>query len=262
MPEAQSEVSVSEAVNQLHALGMNEGDVLLVHTSFRAVRPIEQGPTGLIEALRLAIGPRGTLVMPSWTGDDDHPFDPVTTPPAGDLGVVADTFWTLPQVQRSSHAFAFAAKGPKAAAILSGPLPVPPHRHDSPVGRVLDYDGRILLLGVNHDANTSLHLAEVLAGVPYGLPKHITVLRAGKSTRIDYVENDHCCQRFRLADDWMRGNGLQSDGIVGHAPSKLMRSRDLIDTALAHLKRDPFVFLHPKNSGCEDCADAWTSVPK
>src|SRR5688572_10855896 len=42
---------------------------LLVHTSFRAVRPIEGGPLGLIEALRAALGSDGTLVLPSWTGN-------------------------------------------------------------------------------------------------------------------------------------------------------------------------------------------------
>ena len=51
MLETQGEVSVSEVVTQLYALGVEQGDVLLVHTSFRTVGPIERGPVGLIEAL-------------------------------------------------------------------------------------------------------------------------------------------------------------------------------------------------------------------
>ena len=259
MPEAQREISIAEIVDQLHALGVEPGDVALVHTSFRAVRPVERGPAGLIEALGRAIGVGGTLVMPSWTGDDDQPFDPTTTAP--DLGVLADTFWKLPSVQRSDHPLAFAAQGPNAAPILSGPMVLPPHRHDSAVGKVLEHDGRILLLGVNHDANTTLHLAELLAGVSYGVPKHITVLRGSQPMRLDYLENDHCARLFVLADEWMRRNGLQSEGLVGHAPSKLMRSRDLVDTALAYLEADPFVFLHRRDSDCEACARAWRTVP-
>ena len=262
MPDSQREVSIADVVNQLRALSVKEGDVLLVHTSFRAARPIERGPLGLIEALGLSVGEQGTLVMPSWTGDDDRPFDPATTRAAHDLGVVADTFWKLPSVQRSDHPLAFAARGPKAAQILSDPLVLPPHQHNSPVGRVLDHDGRILLLGVNHDASTTLHLAEHLAEIPYGIPKHITVRRDGKPTRVDYRENDHCCQLFRLADVWLKQLGLLSEGIVGHAPSKLMRSRDLIDTALARLKRNPFAFIHPRDTDCEECADAWKSIPE
>jgi aminoglycoside N3'-acetyltransferase len=68
---------------------VRDGGVLLVHTSSRAVRPVEGGPAGLIDALRDALGPTGTLVMPAWTGDDDHPLDPAATPASPDLGVVA-----------------------------------------------------------------------------------------------------------------------------------------------------------------------------
>ena len=260
MSNARTETSVSNVVGQLQALGVRSGDVLLVHTSFRAVRPVERGPAGLIEALCLAVGSAGTVVMPSWTGEDDRPFDPAKTPTPPDLGIVAGTFWQMPGVLRGRHPFAFAARGPKAAEILADDLALPPHQPASPVGRVLDLDGRILLLGVDHDANTTLHLAELMAGVPYGVPKHITALRNGTTTRLDYLENDHCCDLFRLADVWMTGRGLQTQGLVGHAPSKLMRARDLIETALVQLRRDPLAFLHPAEAECVDCALARKSI--
>jgi aminoglycoside 3-N-acetyltransferase len=120
--------------------------------------------------------------MPSWSGADDEPFEPARTPACSSLGVVADTFWRLPGVLRSDHVFAFAAAGPAAADITSGPLPLPPHIPDSAVGRVHDRDGQVLLLGVGHDADTMLHLAELVAAVPYRVPKHCTVLRFGSAT--------------------------------------------------------------------------------
>lgn len=245
---------------QLRDLGVRKGSVLLVHTSFRAIRPVDGGPLDLIEALRDAIGPEGTLVVPSWTGDDDQPFDPLTTPAASDLGIVADTFWRLPGVMRSNHAFAFAAAGPAAATITADPLPLPPHIPASSVGRVHDLDGQVLLLGVNHDANTTLHLAEILAGVPYGLPKSITILREGVPVRIDYRENDHCCLRFRLADEWLRTRGLQREGRIGSGHARLARSRDIVAVALEHLARDPLVFLHSADEGCEECNEARRSA--
>ena len=82
----------AELIGQLLNLGVTPGGVLLVHSSFRSVRPLEDGPLGLIEALRAALGPGGTLVMPSWSGLDDEPFDPATSPVTPDLGVVSDTF--------------------------------------------------------------------------------------------------------------------------------------------------------------------------
>jgi aminoglycoside N3'-acetyltransferase len=249
-----------DVAEQLRALGLKSGDVLLVHTSFRATGPIEGGPLGLISALRGVIGPDGDLVMPSWTDADDEPFDPSVTPASPDLGVVADTFWRMPGVLRSGHCFAFAAAGPRAARITADPLPLPPHIPESPVGRVHELDGRVLMLGVGHDADTTLHLAEILAGVPYRVPKHCTALRDGRPTRIEYVENDHCCERFALADEWLRARGRQTEGRVGHAHARLVRARDIVETALAHLRRDPLLFLHPPNADCAECDEARRSV--
>jgi aminoglycoside 3-N-acetyltransferase-4 len=181
-------------------------------------------------------------------------------PAAPDLGVVADTFWRLPGVERSNHPFAFAAVGPRAAQITSDPLPIPPHIAASPVGRVHDLNGQVLLLGVGHDANTTLHLAELLADVPYRVPRYCTVLQAGRAVRIDYAENDHCCERFALADEWLRPRGLQSEGRVGHAHARLARAQDIVRLALEHLADDPLVFLHPAGAGCAECDAAHQSL--
>lgn len=257
---SQDMISREELVRQLRALGVEEGGVLLVHTAFSAVRPVEGGPAGLITALRDAIGPEGTLVVPSWADDDDNPFDPANAPASADLGIVADTFWRMPGVLRSDHPFAFAAAGPHAAEIVGGPLPLPPHGRPSPVSRVHDLDGQVLLLGVGHDADTTLHLAELTAGVPYRTAKYCTVLRDSWPTRVDYLENDHCCQLFALADDWLRPLRLQKEGPVGHAHARLIRARDIVRVALEQMARDPLVFLHPAEAGCEECDLARSSV--
>ena len=252
------DVTIAELVSQLGALGVERGGVLLVHTSFRAVRPVEGGPAGLIEALRTALGPTGTLVMPSWTGDDNAVFDPRTTPANPDLGVVPDTFWRMPGVRRAEHPFACAAAGPAAARILGDPLPMPPHRPESPVGRVLELDGQVLLLGVNHDADTTIHVAELLAGVPYRNAHHITVVENGRPVRIEYGENDHCCARFSLADGWLCDRGLQREGTVGHAHARLARSRDIVAVVREQLAQDPLLFLHPRGE-CADCDETWSA---
>src|SRR4051812_5370615 len=101
-------------VEQLLALGVQPGGVLVVHSAFSRTGPIEDGPRGLIDALIAALGPRGTLVMPSMSDDDEHPFDARATPCVG-MGVVADTFWRRPGVLRSDSPHSFAAIGPRAA---------------------------------------------------------------------------------------------------------------------------------------------------
>lgn len=105
-------------VDQLLELGVTRGGVLLVHTAFSKIGPVEGGPRGLIAALRATLGPSGTLVMPSMSDDDEHPCDARTTPCAG-MGMVASMFWQMPGVLRSDSPHAFAAIGPHATRITA-----------------------------------------------------------------------------------------------------------------------------------------------
>ncbi|HHZ5648483.1 AAC(3) family aminoglycoside 3-N-acetyltransferase, partial [Salmonella enterica subsp. enterica serovar 1,4,[5],12:i:-] len=85
-------------------------------------------------------------------------------------------------------------------------------------------------------------------------------LQDGKLVRVDYLENDHCCERFALADRWLKEKSLQKEGPVGHAFARLIRSRDIVATALGQLGRDPLIFLHPPEAGCEECDAARQSI--
>lgn len=251
MPCAQPEVA-----RQLAALGVEAGGILLVHAAFSRMGPIEGGVRGLIEALLAAVGDGGTLVMPSLADDDDTPFDPVRSPCRA-VGVLADTFWRMPGVLRSDSPHAFAAAGPQAARITQ-PHPVDvPHGIDSPPGRVYELDGQVLLLGVGHDADTTVHVAESLAGVRYRRPKYATVLEDGRPRRHEYGETDHCCEKFGLLDEWLQQK--QRRGIVGLAEARLARSRDIVSAALEHLREDEAVFLHPAGP-CGECDEARASL--
>ncbi len=239
---------------QLLKLGVAPDGVLLVHAAFSRTGPVEGGPGGLIDALREALGSDGTLVMPSMSDDDEHPFDPRETPCRG-MGVVADTFWRLPGVLRSDSPHAFAAIGPAAVAITAPHPPEFPHGINSPVARVYERDGQVLLLGVGHDANTTVHLAESLAGVRYRRSKYVTLLKDGKQQRLDYREIDHCCENFNLVDEWLERGNLQQRGTVGYGQARLMRARDIIKMACSRLREDETVFLHPKGV-CGECDEA------
>lgn len=248
----------TEVTRQLLALGVQAGDVLVVHTAFSELGPVEDGPQGLIHALQGALGPEGTLVMPSMSDDDEYPFDPRATPCIG-MGIVAETFWRMPGVLRSDSPHAFAAIGPKAAQITAAhPFGVP-HGLDSPVGRVYELDGQVLLLGVGHDADTTVHLAENMAGMRYLRPKHLTVLKDGLPTRYEYKELDHCCENFAKLDEWLEAKGQQRRGFVGNAEARLVRSRDVVEAALLRLRRDETVFLHPIGV-CEECDEACAAM--
>lgn len=251
-------ISIETLTQELLEMGVQPGGVLLVHTAFSKVKPIEGGPTGLISALRAALGPEGTLVMPSMSYDDDHPYDK-TKSPCPEMGIVANTFWRLSGVLRSDNNHAFAAIGPLAGTITA-PHPIDhPHGLDSPVGRVYEFNGQVLLLGVGHDSDTTIHLAENLAGVRYRRAKYVTVLKDGIASRFDYREIDHCCQNFNLVDGWLDEQRLQGYGTVGHAEARLIRSRDIVSVVTERLKVYEATFLHPKGFD-EECDEARESL--
>jgi aminoglycoside 3-N-acetyltransferase len=244
--------SQDELTQQLLDLGVILGGVLLVHCSFSKVKPVENGPLGLNAALQAVLGPDGTLVMPSMTDDDEVPFDPETST-CVEMGVVANTFWQLPSVLRSDSPHAFAAIGPHAARITAPhPLDVP-HGLDSPVGRVYELDGQVLLLGVGHDANTTIHLAEFLAGVRYRCKKSLVIKQGNQLVRFEYDEIDHCCQNFNRVDEWLQVEGLQRRGKVGNAEARLICARDIVEVVVSQLRKNETAFLHPP--GVDDQCD-------
>jgi aminoglycoside N3'-acetyltransferase len=258
LEHAHPPIGTTELTAQILELGVTPGAVLLVHTSFSRVGPVGGGPRGLIDALQAAVGPNGTLVMPSMSDDDEIPFDPRSTPCRG-MGVVADMFWRAANVLRSNSPHAFAAIGPEAARITTDhPLDVP-HGLNSPVGRVHELDGQILMLGVGHDANTTIHLAESLAGVRYRRQKSVVVIDSGQRKRYCYGEIDHCCDNFNLVDQWLDAGRGQRRGRVGNSEARLARSRDVVTTVSARLRANETVFLHELGVDVE-CDEARASI--
>ena len=77
----------------------------------------------------------------------------------------------------------------------------------------------MLLLGISHhhDTTPSTWPGELLAGVRYRRPKSVLVRQGEQIARVDYGENDHCCQNFALVAGWLDAKGLQRRGVVGHA---------------------------------------------
>lgn len=169
----------------LTALGVRPGDVLLVHASLRSLGPVAGGARGVLGALRRAVGPAGTLVVPAFTPENSdtsphyrervrdldagavdavrasmEPYDPALTP-APSMGALAETVRTAAGAGRSAHPqTSFAALGPDAARLLAG------HRadchlgEDSPLARLYEADARILLLGTGYATCTAFHLGE------------------------------------------------------------------------------------------------------
>jgi aminoglycoside 3-N-acetyltransferase len=197
--------------------------------------------------------------MPTMT-DGASVFDPRVTPSDG-MGIMAELFWRQPGVLRSTHpGGSFAAEGPHAARICARQPLSPPHGPDSPVGRVHDLDGQVLLLGVTHGENTTMHLAEAIAKVPYAVSHPCVVEEDGMVRTVMVPETDHCCRGFCVADEWLRLRDLQREGKIGSAHARLFGSRDLVAIAVERLSANPLMLLCPRTEDCEECAAAYASI--
>src|SRR5579884_2718360 len=174
-----------QLVEDLKDLGLPEGASVLAHTSLRAIGPIDGGAETLVRAFRRVLGPDGTLLVPTFTFDSCDPadwrnppasmeeveslrallpvFDVETTPAdAHWMGVFPEIVRQQPDALRSDHpVVSFAAIGPNAAFLTENVPFHYPLGSESPLARLNQLDGWVLLMGVGHTVNRSLHLAEV-----------------------------------------------------------------------------------------------------
>lgn len=175
-------VSYLDLVEDLKSLGLKAGDQVMLHVSMSKIGWIIGGERTLIEAVMAVISRKGTLVMPSQTGNISDPAlwenPPVPASwvekirahmpaydkdrsPAYAIGRVAEYFRTYPGVERSDHPKnAFAAWGKNTRAILHPHLLGHAFDAESPLGRMLESQFKILMIGTTYDTVTALHYAE------------------------------------------------------------------------------------------------------
>jgi len=252
---ADEPVTVSSLVADLRELGVEAGDTLLVHSSTSALGWVSGGPPAVIDALQEVLTDAGTLVMPTHTSQytdpadwqappvpDDWvdqiresrpPYRPDVTPTRG-MGAIPECFRTYPGTVRSRHPqFSFAAWGGAADAVVTEHGLDDPLGENSPLARVYDRDGDVLLLGVGHDSNTSLHLAEHRAD----FQKERTVstapiLEDGHRVDVEISALETSTGDFdALGTAFEREVGLVS-GAVGAATARLASQRALVDFAV------------------------------
>lgn len=250
----------------LRALGVPSGALLLLHSGFRSLGPVLGGPDTVIAALREALGPEGTLAVPTFTTQLIDPqtwpsppppeerarimasmpgFDPETSPPHH-MGAIATALWKTPGALRSRHPVtSWTALGPLAEALLRDHPLDDPEGRDGPIGRAWQWGGLVLLLGVDHDANTTLHLAESLLEMPHllELPDRWPDDASGERVWRLVRKTTKCSDGFVKFRLHAQRAGIVTSGRVGDADCQLMRSRDLVRVASELLARDPTALL-------------------
>lgn len=248
----------------LHEFGLTAGDVVLVHTSMKGLGAVDGGADAVIDALLTVVGETGTLLFPTLTGSaDDAPGNPpvidlASTPCAPWVGVMPEVARNRAGAMRSVHpTHSVVALGANQEHWTTGhEFGHSPCDESSPYFRLMSEGGKILLLGgVDHNSNTSLHCIEEIAAVPYHLQDEVTdgivTLPTGEqrivSNRLHLWRNRYSylnlLREFNNVVAPLTAAGAQSTATIGPSVSTLIDAAAMRDVLLPVLKQDPLFLL-------------------
>lgn len=273
--------SEEELYEDFCRLGVKPNSTLVLHSSLSSLGYVIGGAVSVINALLNVLGGQGTLMVPTHTPELSDPeiwtdppvperlwqkfreatpiFDPALFLPVS-MGIIPCTLLGYPNVERSYHPLSsFAAVGKHAAYITADHSLKEPEGWSSPVGKLYELDGWVLLMGVDNRRNTSLHLAEVAADVDYikphpKKPKERIKVKTDSRTRFITLErSSQCSEGFIQAEPYLRNAGLIRYGMVGDANCQLMKQREAVDLITQVLKKDPKALLCDETN-CPQCS--------
>lgn len=250
--------TINTLTDDLRNIGVKKGMTLLVHSSMSSIGWICGGAVPVIVAIEQVIGDEGTLIMPAHSGDLSDPakwenppvpeqwyetirktmpvFYPDLTPTRG-VGVIPEVFRKQRSVIRSNHPqVSFAAWGKYAEHITEAHSLEYAFGENSPLAKIYELDGYVLLIGIGHESNTSLHLAEYRAD--YSSKKEeacgAPLMVSEERKWVDIKDIKSSTEDFEeLGSAFMKDKKeLIKISDIGQARSQLFCQRDLVDFAV------------------------------
>jgi aminoglycoside 3-N-acetyltransferase len=260
--------SRQQLTSDFHSLGIAPGDVVMVHASVRSVGEVAGGPDEIHLALKDALTTGGTLLMyagcPQYVDEVGRgnlspceeaevleklpPFDPETARSARDHGILVEFLRTYPGSRVNRHVARFVAWGKQADYLFSSQPWNYAYGHDSALDRFVALDGKILLLGCDHDTVTFLHYVEHIADIPEKRVARFKVPIAENGMRVwrameefdtsDAGVHANWPDRFfaRLVDSYLSASGNRG-GKVGSAACYLLAAGELLRFARPAMER-------------------------
>lgn len=251
----------------LRALDLAAGDTVMLHASVRAVGEVAGGPDEIHLAIKDVVGADGTLMMyascPQYVDDVGRgnltaaqeaevieklpAFDALTARSARDNGALVEMLRTYPGSRVNLHPARFVVWGKQGDYLLSRQPWNYAFGHDSALERFVELDGKILLLGSDHDTVTFLHYAEHILDIPGKRVARfkVPVLERGKrvwrdmeefNTASDGVHSNWPDRYFATLVDAHLAESSNRGGFVGSASSYLLSARALLNSALPRMR--------------------------
>ena len=259
--------STEELANDLRTWGIRSGDTVMLHASVRAVGEVAGGPDQIHLAVKSVLTSEGTLMMyascPRYydelgrgnlTMEQEREireklpvFDPLTARSDRDNGTLVEFLRTYPGSRVNSHVARFVFWGKEADHLMCSQPWNYALGPDSPLERFLMLDGKIVLLGSDHDAVTFLHYVEHIADIPgkrvarYQVPVMENGRRAWRAMEEFDTSGDgahaNWPDRFfaKIVDGLLIHTG-NNGARVGNAVTYVLSARELLDFALPIMK--------------------------
>ncbi|SCC32915.1 aminoglycoside 3-N-acetyltransferase [Fictibacillus enclensis] len=255
-------VTRSSLVQDFKKLGVQKGMTVIVHTSLSKMGWVCGGAVAVVQALMDVVTEEGNLIMPTHSAELSDPagwgnppvpkewwetirsempaFDPAISPTYF-MGAVAEVFRTFPGVIRSNHpTVSFAAWGKDKEWITGNHSLDNGLGESSPIARIYDLDGSILLIGVGHDSNTSMHLAEYRVPGQKQVEEESPVIESGQRIWKTYKQIEYQEELFEEIGRQYEENYGQEIKIAGagSATCRLMKQKKLVDFTENWLKKN------------------------
>lgn len=262
----------------LERLGLRAGDAVMAHGALSRVGRLLNGPDAVVGALLDAVSPGGTvLAYTDWDARYDElldadgrvpaewrahvpPFDPAASRSARDNGALPEFLRTWPGARRSaSPGASVAALGARAEWFTADhPLDFG-YGPGSPLARLVEAGGKVVMIGAPLDTMTLLHHAEHLADLPgKRVIRYEVPFASGGGVEWRTVEEfdtaDPVVDAFdedyfaAIVGDFLAG-GRGARGRVGAAESVLVDAAAMCAFAVAWMEERAGPGAHPDRSG-------------
>ncbi len=235
--------------SELKKLGIEKGDTVILHSSLRSLGTMEGGADGVIDAFLNVLGKSGTLLVPVF----------------GSLGAVTDALKKRRgAVISSCPVSAVAALGARAKELCADHWKAETaHGDDTPYTRLAsDEKGKICLLGVDQDRNTTLHSIEALLELPYlRTVSREFVTPQGKKVKAAWKFFPGPHRNFIGLDSVLLEKGCMNIGRIGNAMVRVIEAHRMFHTLLELGSGDP-AFALCGNPACADCVRQRAAIAK